>query len=437
MAYNILDFGARAEEGFINTSAIQEAIDHCFKDGGGQVVIPKGDFLCGGLTLKSHVQITLQAGAVLRASTRPEDYNNVPGGFWKGILLYGSDEDDISIDGCGTILGPGKEDWGVWWGIPERLPFRVSLLKVIKCNNFRIMDVTFLYSCSWTIHLILCENVKITGVRILNNYYHLNSDGIDPDSCKNVIISNCHIIAGDDCIVPKTTQENAPMENLVVSNCILESPATAIKIGTESRSDFRDIHFTNCTIKNSSVGLGIFVKDGATVERVTFTNMTVECANREHIKPIIPLYIDIDKREDDSKTGRVRDIIFQNIQVKSGSGALFQGMPSSHIENLTLADITFRSDFKADYSIRTKAIGGGRDRADDGRDTAYIRKPAYLAIAHVDGLTVRNVTVAQEGGAAELENMSALYLHDVKDADITAVRRTSTKETKAPVIIED
>lgn len=437
MAYNILDYGARAEEGVLNTQAIQKAIDACFESGGGEVIIPKGDFLCGGLTLKSRVQLVLQGGAVLRASVNPKDYNNVPGGFWKGILLYADGAEDVSVEGSGTILGPGKDDWGKWWGIPEPLPFRVSLMKVLNCSNLRILDVTFRYSCSWTIHMIKCENVKITGIRILNNYHHLHSDGIDPDSCKNVIIANCHIITGDDCIVPKTTQKDAPLENLVVTNCILETPTTAVKIGTESFSPFRDIHFNNCTIRNSSVGCGIFVKDGATVERVTFTNMTVQCGDWEDVKPIIPLYIDVEQRSEESAIGKVRDIIFQNINVNCGSGALFQGMPESHIENLTVADITFRAETKADYSIRTKALGCNRVRPDDGRDFTYIRKPAYLSFAHVDGLTVRNVAVCQEGAAAELEEMSALYLHDIKDADISAVRHTSTGEKKAQMITED
>ncbi len=437
MMYSILDYGALAEDGFLNTNAIQKAIDTCYESGGGTVLIPKGDFLCGGLTLKSHVQLTLQAGAVLRASVNPKDYNNVPGGFWKGILLYADGVEDICVDGCGTILGPGSEDWGAWWGIPEPLPFRVSLMKILNCYNLRISDITFRYSCSWTIHLIKCENVKITGIRILNNYHHLHSDGIDPDSCKNVIIANCHIVTGDDCIVPKTTQKDAPLENLVVSNCILETPTTAVKIGTESYSAFRDIHFTNCTIRNSSVGCGIFVKDGATVERVTFTNMTVQCGDWEHIKPIIPLYIDVEQRQEESAIGKVKDIIFQNININCGSGALFQGMSKSHIENLTLADITFRAETKADYSIRTKALGCNRVKADDGRDFTYIRKPAYLTFAFVDGLTVRNVVVSQEGTAAELNKMSAVYLHDVKDADLSAVRHTSTGELKGPLIVEE
>ena len=303
------------------------------------------------------------------------------------------------------------------------------------CQKFRLLNITILMSDSWTVHMRRCEDVRIHGITIRNNLRHLNSDGIDPDSCKNVVISDCNVHAGDDCICIKSTTENAPCENIVVSNCILESPCTAIKLGTESRSDFRDIHFSNCIIRNSSIGIGIFIKDGATAERTSFSNISIECAPREDVKPVIPLYIDVEKRSDESRIGRVRDIQFSNIQIQSGSGALLQGMPESNLENITLSDITFRACHKVDFSVRKKQIGGKRRTKGDERDTKYIRKPAYIALAHIDGLTARNITVIQQDQAAELP-MSALYLHDVKDHDLTAIRLSTTTQ-KPPVVIQE
>ncbi len=441
MVFNILDYGARAEAGVVNTVAIQAAIDACAEVGGGQVVVPRGEFLSGGLRLRSHVHIFLEAGAVIRTSTNRADYSEKPDRFPKGgsaigTLFMAENEEDFSIDGYGTLRGEGESDWGSWWGISEKPEFRVGIFLADNCRNVRLLNFTILNSEFWTVHLHRCEDVRIYGLTIHNHFKHLNSDGIDPDCCKNVIISDCNIHAGDDCICLKTTTADAPVENVVVSNCILESPSTAIKLGTESHADFRDAHFTNCIIRNSSVGLGIFVKDGATVERVSFTNITVECADREKIKPVLPLFIDIERRHENSRVGHVRDIQFSNIQILSGSGALLQGMPESHLENITLSDITFRADNAPDFSIRKKPVGGSRTKRDDPRDTAYIRKPAYVAAAHIDGLCVRNVTVAQQGAAAEL-CMSALYLHDVEGRDITGVRQTGTGERRAPVIIED
>ena len=441
MVFNILDYGAKPEAGFVNTKAIQAAIDACAANGGGQVIVPMGEFLTGGIRLQSHVHLFLEAGAVLHASANANDYVAVKNLASEpkcdlGALVYANGAEDFSIDGYGTLLGNGHEDWGAWWGISTYLPFRVVTILLEECKSFQLLNFTIRFSDMWTVHLHRCEDVRVYGITIRNNFRHLNSDGIDPDSCKNVVISDCNIHAGDDCICLKSTVPDAPCENVVVSNCILVSPSTAIKLGTESHSAFRDVHFTNCIVKDSSIGVGIFVKDGALVERVSFSNMTLECAAREKIKPVNPLFIDIEKRHEDSKIGKVRDIQFSNLQISAGSGALLQGMPESHLENITISDVTFRAGHAVDFSKRRKQLGGKRTTKGDERDTKYIRKPAYMAIAHVDGLTVRNVTVVQENGAADMA-MSALYLHDVSDKELSAIRHKGANGAQAPVIIED
>ena len=441
MVFNILDYGAKPEAGFVNTKAIQAAIDACAANGGGQVIVPMGEFLTGGIRLQSHVHLFLEAGAVLHASANADDYVAVKNLASEpkcdlGALVYANGAEDFSIDGYGTLLGNGHEDWGAWWGISTYLPFRVVTILLEECKSFQLLNFTIRFSDMWTVHLHRCEDVRVYGITIRNNFRHLNSDGIDPDSCKNVVISDCNIHAGDDCICLKSTVPDAPCENVVVSNCILVSPSTAIKLGTESHSAFRDVHFTNCIVKDSSIGVGIFVKDGALVERVSFSNMTLECAAREKIKPVNPLFIDVEKRHEDSKIGKVRDIQFSNLQISAGSGALLQGMPESHLENITISDVTFRASHEVDFSVRKKQLGGKRTTKGDERDTKYIRKPAYMAIAHVDGLTVRNLTVAQEGGASNMA-MSALYLHDVSDKELSAIRHKGANGAQAPVIIED
>jgi polygalacturonase len=127
-----------------------------------------------------------------------------------------------------------------FFNVSSPIAFFVGILEFIGCKDVTIRDVTVRYSDSWTLDLERCENVVIDGVSILNSYYRVNADGIDPVSCKSVRISNCHIVAGDDCIVCKT-REGYPCEDIVVTNCVLESIATAVKIGTESPSDFRNI----------------------------------------------------------------------------------------------------------------------------------------------------------------------------------------------------
>ncbi len=420
MVYSILDYGAGTDGKAPCTEAIQNAIDACSQNGGGTVCVPKGYYLCGGLVMKSNVNLHLEMGATLQVSAERADFELHDG--WKdGILLYAENAENIVIDGNGTLKGNGQDTLGVWWGVDIGNRFRTRMIVMKGCKNLRIENITVLESDSWAIHTILCEDVFIRGIRLLNNPYHLNSDGIDPDSCKNVIISDCLIRTGDDCICPKSSVPGYLMENLVVTNCVMETPTTAVKIGTASVGGFRDLHFSNCTIKNSCIGLGIYMKDGSVAERITFSGMTIEClSEREGIKPVIPLYIDIEKRDPEQpNTGKVRDIIFDNIQIISSSGSLLQGMPESHLENITLRNITVRASQAVDFSFRRKQVGGHRvlPLGQDERDTRFIREPAYFSAAYIDGLILENVAVYREGDAAEAR-IRGLNLHEINGLNV-------------------
>ena len=426
--WNVKDFGAAGDGKTRDSSAIQAAIDKCAQSGGGTVICGAGTYLVACLELKSGVNLHLTSGAVLKALPGREDY---PADMPKGIVLRADGAENFSLSGEGTVLGPGQEPWGrAEWPRPP-LDFRVKLLLFENCKNVSICGLTFRMSDCWALHFRLCENVHIEHCKIFNNYFRANSDGIDPDSCKNFFISNCHIIAGDDCIVAKTTQ-NHPMENLVVTNCILESISTALKLGTESLADFRDILFSNCIIRNSFIGLGIYVKDGAVVERVKFNNITIENPVADH-KTINPVFIDIEKRHSDSKIGRVRDLVFSNITINSSYSSLIQGMPESPIENLTLSNINIRVPRAIDFSGRSKNVGGDRTTEDDGRDTTFITKPAYMAIAHAKGLTIDNfrVTIEENGSY----NRAALYVYDAEDVNLKNVKRLP--KNVPPVILEN
>ncbi|MGC9326493.1 MAG: glycoside hydrolase family 28 protein [Candidatus Hinthialibacter sp.] len=414
--YSVKNYGAAGDGKQSDQQAIQKAIDECARRGGGEVLLPAGDYLSGELRLKSRVTLHLAAGATLWASTNPADYSQGS----RGRLLTAGDAEHIAVAGQGAIHGQGVADYGSRWGVPEASAFRTGILLFEDCRHVAIRDVTILYSDSWTVHLKKCENVTIDGITILNNIRRLNSDGIDPNSCRNVHISNCRIMAGDDCIVLKTTEE-APCENIVVTNCTLETTTTALKLGTESRGDFRDIHFSNCTIKETRTGIGFFMKDGSVMERVTFSNISIETP-RQHPYPmdVFPIFMDIEKRHAETPIGKIRDVIFQNIQIHSGSGILIQGMPESFIENLTLQNISFRADWADDYSKRKKAVGGRRTYKDD-RDVKYARLPSFLTLAHIDGLHIDNFQVAADSAAYPKQNRCALQGWDVRNGVLQSI----------------
>ena len=359
-AHDIRDFGAKGDRTSDDQASIQAAIDACAEAGGGTAYFPAGDYLSGTIRLRSHVTVHLDAGATIWVNPSPEAYDDPK----RGRLFVADDAEHIAIVGSGAIHGQGTADLGRRPGVSDEKPaFRTGIVLFEHCRHVAIRGIKILYSDSWSIHLKRCETVFIDGVTILNNYWRTNSDGIDPNSCRDVHISNCHIVAGDDCIVLKATDPE-PCENVVVTNCTLESIATALKLGTESHGDFRNIHFSNCVIRHTSVGIGFYLKDGATMEQVSFSNISIECADPVEVHHVVyPIFMDIEQRHADSPVGAIRDVIFRDIQIRSGSGILIQGMPESPIENLTLDTVTFRVERADSYEGRGKAVGGGARRA--------------------------------------------------------------------------
>ncbi len=437
--YSITEFGAIGKKAADNTDPIRKAITSCAAAGGGTVYVPAGDYGCGGLRLKSNVNLHLEAGATLWVSPNKANYKD------GNRFLYARDQKNITVSGRGTIHGTGQEDLGRKKGDKRPRPdFRVGILQFVRCENVMIKDITVRYSDSWTFDLEFCQKVYITGVSILNNYYRVNADGIDPVSCKNVHISNCYIIAGDDCIVCKTRQ-GVPCEDIVVTNCTMSSVATAVKIGTESQSDFRNIQVSNCVIRDSTVGIGMYIKDGATAERISFSNCSIETIRRPELandslrNSVYPVFVDIEKREPKSKVGRIRDLTFSDISIISDNGILIQGMSSPNIENLTLRNITLRVDREFDYSNRKKHVGGRTSSTQDRRRTEFARIQSYATFANIKDLSIDHLQVYIPQAVYAKYPRSALSLHNVQAADVSHIRRVSDAPGKgaAVVVMED
>jgi polygalacturonase len=435
--WDVTELGAKADKQTNAAPAIQAAIDQCAAAGGGTVFIPAGDYLCGQLALRSNVTLHIEAGVTLWVSPKKEDYS-------KGNrFLFAEGQSNITIQGRGMIHGTGEADLArKRTDKPEQRPeFRVGILELVRCKDITIRDVTVRFSDSWTFDLERCENVVIDGVSILNNYYRVNADGIDPVSCKSVRISNCHIVAGDDCIVCKT-REGAPCEDITVTNCVLETIATAVKIGTESPGDFRNILVSNCVIRNSTVGIGMFIKDGGTAERISFANCTIETIRKPEIaggslqNSVYPIFIDIEKRQPDSPIGKIRDLSFSDITIVSDNGVLIQGMSAGRIENLAMRNVTMRVDRPFDYASRRKHVGGKTSATEDRRETIFARKPSYVTLANIDGLTIDSLRVFIPDEVFSKYPRSALSVHSASNAVIRDVqRRPAAADSNVPVVM--
>jgi hypothetical protein len=383
--FNVLAYGAKGDGKTNDAPAIQRAVDACAKAGGGVVYLPAGNFLSGTIVLKSNVTLHLSPGATLWGSRKIED-------FKPPHLIYAENAENIGIDGSGTINGNGDAYWYPDFKPHERRPS--PLIELVKCQDVRIHDVRIRNAPGWTIHPLDCQRVNIRGISIINNMRGPNTDGIDPDSTRDMMISDTYIEAGDDCIVLKTTgrtgQPVQPCENITVTNCSLVSDDAALKLGTESHADFRNIVFSNIAIRGTRVGAAIYAKDGGTFENVSFSNITIETTPTHPNSVEYPIFVDLEKRFEDSRQSHVRDINFSDITVRTKGRVLLGGMPAQPLENFTLRNIFMRVTGFEPVEKQHKPRGSSRVRP-AGPETDYSPVPAAFILANMRGVKLDNV----------------------------------------------
>lgn len=425
--YNVKSFGATGNRTALDTAAIQKAIDACNRDGGGTVCFPAGDFLSGTIFLKSNVSLHLSPGATLWGSARISDYN-------PKHLIYAKGIENVSIEGGGVIDGQGDSflDKDL-----KPLPRPSPLIEIWDSHGIRIEGITIRKAPAWTIHPKNCDDVKIRGISILNNLRGINTDGIDPDSCRNVIISDCHIEAGDDCIVLKTTDRGGaagPVENVVVTNCVLVSAASAIKLGTESHGDFRHCTFSNCVIRNSRTGIALLAKDGGTMEDIRFSNITMTTQPKWGKGLEWPIVVDIEKRTADSRLSRIRDVAFSDIMVYTKGRVLVEGTPESPIEQLSFRNLFMRMGGFEEIKGAHKMRGGSNTVAEGMPD--YGSVPAAMIFAYVKGLYLDGIGAAWPEGAKNPER-NAIFGDRLDDVLISGFHGTASVPGARPVVIEN
>ncbi len=366
MIYYVLDFGAIGDGSHSDTAAIQAAIDACHKAGGGRVVLSKDHiFRSGTIFLKSNVDFHIEEGATLLASdvikdfdafsstlTSPEisvptyencEYQGCPSMFF----IYAKDETNVTVSGKGIIDGNEEIFYGkiTSWHIDGSFYPRVPLMFFEHIDGLTVQDVTLRRSAFWTVHPIGCSNVNINNLFIDNNLKLANCDGIDPDHCKNVRITNCRIKSADDCIVFKNTHYGkayGPCENILVDNCNLTSTSAAIKFGTESEDDFRNITICNCCITDSNRGISLQLRDNGNIENVSFENISIDCRmfSQEHWwGDGEPIAVTAVKRKSDTAIGFIRNVTFNNVSCVCENGIMIYGDPSVNINRISFKNL--------------------------------------------------------------------------------------------------
>ncbi len=412
---NVTSQGAKGDGRTNDAPAIQKAIDTCARSGGGTVYFPAGNYLSGTITLKSNVTLHLSAGATIWGSRNIGDYKPLN-------LIYAEDAVNITIEGEGTINGNGDAYWEPNFKAKPERPS--PLIELVRCRNIRIRDVHILNTPGWGIHPVDCDGVSIRGISMITDMRGPNTDGIDPDSSRNVTISDCRIESGDDAICLKTHSGRA-CENVTVTNCVLTSDDSAIKFGTASHGDFRNCTFSNCAISGTRYGLAMYIKDGGLVEGISFSNITIETSTARYNEltkstrdwTAYPIFLDLEKRTDESKQSRIRDVSFSDIRIIGKGRVLVGGMPTQPIENLSFRNVTMRMTGFEAVEKQRKPRGVAKIRV-ASRDTDYSTAPSAFIFANVRGLMLRDLRVIWDvHGAAP--DRHAIYLGAVEGVSLS------------------
>ena len=333
---DMLKSGAKADGKTLNTTLINHTVDRLSQAGGGTLFFPAGTYLTGAIRLKSNITLELEAGATLLFSDNFDDYLPFMEVRHEGVmmksfspLISAMDAENITIKGEGTLDGQGKAWWteffriyvdleknGMrelnkyqplwerendvealyaetnedWHGTLKRRFFRPPFIQPVRCRRVRIEGVKIINSPFWTVNPEFCDNVVVTGVTI-HNVPSPNTDGINPESCRNVHISDCHISVGDDCITLNSGRDaqarrlGVPCENITITNCTMLSGHGGVVIGSEMSGSVRKVTISNCVFDGTDRGIRIKSTRGrgGVVEDIRVSNIIMSNIKREAV----------------------------------------------------------------------------------------------------------------------------------------------------------
>jgi len=425
---NITQFGGIGDGIQLNTEAFRKAIDALSAKGGGVLIVPSGIWFTGPIELKSNINLHLQDRAIILFSPdkdlypivetsfegldtrrcqspisgknltniaitgsgaidgnghywRPLKKQKVTESFWKRTVASGGvlKRDDYWMPSAQYLHGDTISDMNVprhfktdeeWQSVRDFLrPVMVSLQ---NCKNVYLQGVIFQNSPAWNIHPLMCENVIIDGVQVRNPSYAQNGDGLDLESCKNVIVVNSSFDVGDDGICIKSGKDEdgrnrgVPCENVIVDNCTVFKGHGGFVVGSEMSGGVRNISVSNCQFLGTDVGLRFKSKRGrgGVVEKIYISNISMVDIATEPIH--FNLYYSgksvVEDLEDGTKviakvvlppvdetTPTFKDIFIKDVYCSSAGKAMyFYGLPEHNISNIQIENYVVHSRQGAD-----------------------------------------------------------------------------------------
>jgi polygalacturonase len=387
--FSIAAYGAKGDGTLDCSSAFAKAIQSCTKNGGGTVIVPAGNFLTGPIHLEDNVNLHLEDGATIQFLQDSKKYLPLVFSRWEGVecmnyssMIYAFGKVNIAITGKGVLDGQANPiQWWSWKGTKEHgwregmptqkkgrdslfamgqqgIPvekrimgegsfLRPNFIQLYKCKNILIDGVTIINSPMWEIHPVLSENITIQNVTI--DTHGPNNDGIDPESCKDVLIRNCFFNTGDDCIAIKSGRNNdgrrvnMPSENIIIQRCVFKDGHGAVTIGSEISGGARNVFAEDCEVESPVLYNALRIKTnavrGGTIENVYIRNFNVKLVDRA--------VVDVDLFYEEGKNGNylptVRNIGVDGLVVEQCKVAFnLVGYENAPLHNISFSKCDFR-----------------------------------------------------------------------------------------------
>jgi polygalacturonase len=377
---DIRDHGA-SPDSLDNTNAIQSAI--AAVPAGGTLRLPAGSWFSGPLFLKSDMTLLLEEDAVLSDTGSRKDRHILPArhadgrvlGTWEGVaeacfasLLNAIDCENLTICGKGVIDGGG--DRGDWWSWPKETrdgARRPRTIFLSGCRHLTLAGITVRNSPSWTVHPVLCEDVLAVGLTIRNDPHSPNTDGLNPESSRDIKLIGLDISVGDDCVAIKAGKRDPrggpdrPTQNVEIRNCLMQRGHGAVVMGSEMSQGISDVTISRCHFIGTDRGLRIKTRRG---RGGTVSNISVHDCRMEDVATPIAVnafyFCDTDGRSDfvqsrvalpvSATTPKIEGIDIRNLEISGAetAAAVFYGLPESTIDAVSIdgMNIAYRADAK-------------------------------------------------------------------------------------------
>lgn len=315
---SIVRQGAVPDGHTLNTKSINATIEALSKKGGGVVLIPPGLWLTGPIVLKNNINLHLVTGATLLFTKDFDQYPLVQSN-WEGLLqmrnqspISATGATNIAITGKGIIDGNGdawrmvkkdkltesqwkklvasggvvSDDKKTWYPSEKTVKgsklsnpgaispekdaafyesikdfLRPNLVVLTECKYILLEGVTFQNSPAWCLHPLMSQHLTVRDVKVKNPWYAQNGDGIDVESCKNVLIENSVFDVGDDALCMKSGRDaegrkrGMATEDVIIRGCTVYASHGGFVIGSEMSGGVKNVYVSNCTFIGADIGL--------------------------------------------------------------------------------------------------------------------------------------------------------------------------------------